>query len=107
MKRAEVLSDANFILGNSTRFELIKLLTKGGLGVSEMAERLNTDRSTICYHLGRLEDHGFITGEYQIIRRPKNGHGLAKRIFKATEKVGQVMVDVDDILGELKKEIGL
>ena len=103
--KTKMLSDANCILGNSIRFQLVKLLLKEKLPISGIAERLGVERDVVCYHLGRLEDHGFIKREYQIIRSPKNGHGLAGMFFEATEKVDQVITDVQNFLNDLKRRL--
>ena len=97
-------SDANCIFGNSTRFELIRLSMKEELGVSEMAKALNTERSIICYHLGRLESHGLIKGRY-ITRMTRKDRGVAKRVYGGTVKVVQVLANIGAIVGELMEEI--
>ncbi len=64
MGRTEVFVYANCLLGSSTRFRLVKLLqlNKYGLGISDMAKRLSTEKSVVAYHLSILEEHGFVGG---------------------------------------------
>lgn len=105
-RKTKMLIDANCILGNSIRFQLVKLLLKEKLQISGIAERLGVERNLVCYHLGKLEEHGFIKREYQIIRKPKNGHGLVGMFFEvSTEKVDQAMADVQDFLNDLKRRL--
>lgn len=108
MGRTEVFVYVNCLLGNSTRFRLVKLLqsNKDGLSISDMAERLNTEKSVVAYHLSILEEHGFVEGEYKIVREATdNRHGLIERIYKTTNKVNQAVVDIENFLKELKAEI--
>ncbi len=102
------LSDGSMtcIISNPTRFKLIKLLINTGLrlSVSEIAERLNVERSIVCFHLNRLEENGFIKTGYEITKYPVKGKkGKAKQCFSATNKIGFVLRDIQQIINELKK----
>ncbi len=76
------------ILGSPTRFKIVKLLQKGEMCTSEIAENLGKDRSTISRHLKdmmNLDIVRYVTKDKNVFYRLKKDSVL--NLIKSAEKI--------------------
>ncbi|OAT87072.1 autorepressor SdpR family transcription factor [Desulfotomaculum copahuensis] len=57
------LSDLFRALGDETRREILRLLTRGDLTAGEIADRFNLTKPTISHHLAVLKQAGLVQDE--------------------------------------------
>ena len=54
------------------RLKLYKALKHAGkpLFINEIADKIQTDRRLVSYHLSALEEHGFVSSEFKVVQEP-------------------------------------
>jgi predicted transcriptional regulator len=75
-------------ISNETRFEIVRLLTKGPKSVNAISKTLNFEQSRVSHNLKRLECYGFIIceckGKERIYSIDKKSHIID--IIKSVDK---------------------
>jgi len=66
----------------------------------EIATKIEEDRRLVSFHLTTLEDRGFATSEFGIVKKPSS-MGKAGRFFKLTPKVDSVLEELTKILDKI------
>ena len=85
---AELLEDSHIFL-HPMRYRLLELLEEQPMHISELSRTLREERRLVSYHLGTLEDKGFVTSKYEISEEPR-AKGKAIRLYTVTDKVAEV-----------------
>jgi len=85
---AKLLEDAH-ILMHPLRYRIVELLAEKPMHINALASALGMERRLVSYHLLKLEEHGFVTSEYELgfVIRQK---GKAFRVYTVTAKVAEV-----------------
>lgn len=88
-------------IANETRFEIVRLLTKGPQSVNQISEKLNFEQSRVSHNLKRLECYGFIIcenkGKQRIYSIDKKSHivdiisGIDKYMTKYNKRLKECM----------------
>lgn len=72
--------------------------------ISEIAEKVNMDRSTVAYHLGLLEKLDLVKSEYVILKEPSS-MGKAGRIYRVNEEeIRNISEAITKHLSDLSEE---
>ncbi len=96
MKMDEELVKEAHVLLHPIRFRIVELLENQPMHINAISKALEEEKKKlVSYHLGILEDHGFVNSRYEISEQPKS-RGKALKKYWVTDKVGEV-------IGELKK----
>jgi len=91
----ELVKEAHVLL-HPIRFRIVELLEKQPMHINAISKALEEKKKKlVSYHLGILEDHGFVNSKYEISEQPKS-KGKALKMYWVTGKVNEVV-------GELKK----
>jgi DNA-binding transcriptional ArsR family regulator len=69
--------------------QVLKLITKQEMSISEMARSLNINPGSVHYHLKELERHGLA----RLVREEVKG-GIVKKFYRATAK--RLLLDIPD-----------
>tara|TARA_Y100000310_G_C20592218_1_gene768673 strand:- start:249 stop:572 length:324 start_codon:yes stop_codon:yes gene_type:complete len=88
-------------IANETRFEIVRLLTKGPKSVNSISKTLKFEQSRVSHNLKRLECYGFIVceckGKERIYSIDKKSHitdiirGIDKYISKYNKRLKECM----------------
>ncbi len=96
MKMDEELVKEAHVLLHPIRFRIVELLENQPMHINAISKALEEEKKKlVSYHLGILEDHGFVNSRYEISEQPKS-RGKALKKYWVTDKVREV-------IGELKK----
>ncbi|MGC9444363.1 MAG: ArsR/SmtB family transcription factor [Candidatus Methanospirareceae archaeon] len=91
----ELVKEAHVLL-HPIRFRIVELLEEQPMHINAISKALEEKKKKlVSYHLGILEDHGFVRSKYEISEQPKS-KGKALKRYWVTDKVNEVV-------GELKK----
>lgn len=90
----KLLEDAHALL-HPIRYKISELLAEKSMHINALASALGMEKRLVSYHLLKLEEHGFVTSEYELgfVIKQK---GKAFRVYTVTDKVA-------DVKAELKK----
>jgi DNA-binding transcriptional ArsR family regulator len=69
--------------------QVLKLITKKEMSISEMARSLNINPGSVHYHLKELERHGLV----KLVREEVKG-GIVKKFYRTTAK--RILLDIPD-----------
>ena len=61
--------------------------------VDEIADEIKIDRRLVSFHLTTLEEKGFATSDFKVIRKPQS-KGKAGRFYTLTPKVDTILVEL-------------
>lgn len=80
----------------------LKILTtleheKGEMYIDKIAEKVNIDRRLVSFHLGVLQNYGFLESSFKIVQEP-HSKGKAGRFFKLTTKYEETKTELSDLL---------
>jgi len=92
----DLLRDVHMLL-HPIRCRIVKLLAEKPMHINEMSNVLGKERRLVSYHLLTLEEHGFLSSNYEISEQPKS-KGKAIRKYRVTGKV-------EEVISELRKRI--
>ena len=92
----DLLKDVHVLL-HPMRCKIVELLAEKPMHINEISNALGKERRLVSYHLLTLEEHGFLSSNYEISE-------LAKSKGKAIRKYG-VTGKVEEVISELKKRI--
>ncbi len=92
----DLLKDVHVLL-HPLRYRIAELLVEKPMHINEISKVLVEERRLVSYHLLTLEEHGFLSSNYEISEQPKS-KGKAIRKYEVTEKV-------EEVISELKKRI--
>ena len=69
------------------RWKILTGLEKKGkeMYIDPIAEMVGSDRRLVSFHLATLEEHGFLTSEFKVVKKPES-KGKAGRFYKLTPK---------------------
>jgi DNA-binding transcriptional ArsR family regulator len=71
------------------RLKILQTLEeKGELFIDQIATNAQIDRRLVSFHLGVLQDNGFLESSFKVIEEP-HSKGKAGRFFKLTPKYEQ------------------
>lgn len=90
-----------YVLMQPTRQKIVKLLQSGkSLYIEQIADAIKEDRRSVSFHLATLAEHGFVEGDYQLIKpAEKNpGSGRGGKFYHITPKVDEVLKKLNDVL---------
>ena len=75
------------IMLHPVRWKILDTLcSKGGaMYIEEIADTIEEDRRLVSFHLGVLQERGFLVSEFKIVQKPAS-KGKAGRFFKLTPK---------------------
>ena len=88
----KLLEDAHVLL-HPTRYRIVVLLAEQPMHLDALATALGMERRLVSYHLLKLEEHGFVTSEYELgfVIKQK---GKAFRVYMVTDKVAEVKAEL-------------
>jgi DNA-binding transcriptional ArsR family regulator len=86
----DLLKEVHVLL-HPIRYRIVELLAEKPMHINEMSNTLGKERRLVSYHLLTLEEHGFLSSNYEISEQPKS-KGKALRKYKVTEKVEEVIL---------------
>ncbi|MBC8522017.1 MAG: winged helix-turn-helix transcriptional regulator [Methanomicrobia archaeon] len=92
----ELLKEVRVLL-HPIRYRIVELLAEKPMHINGISNKLGEDRRLVSYHLLTLEEHGFLSSNYEISELSKS-KGKAIRKYEVTEKVKEVS-------SELKKRL--
>ena len=94
------------IILHEKRRKLIATLIGERKYISDLARITGLTRPTVCYHLGRLEDSGFVESEYIMLDNPQKGtKGKVGRFYKLNEeKLQDALNSIQEVILTLQKE---
>ena len=96
MKIEDNLKEVHVLL-HPTRYRIVELLAEKPMHINEISKVLGEERRLVSYHLLTLEEHGFLSSNYEISEQP-NSKGKAIRKYSVTEKV-------EEVISELKSRL--
>lgn len=77
------------IMLHPVRWKILDLLHSKGVGaemyIEEIANSIEEDRRLVSFHLGVLQERGFLVSDFKIVQKPTS-KGKAGRFFKLTPK---------------------
>ena len=68
------------VIVEPARLKILRCLREKARYISQIADCVSMDRSTVSYHLGVLEKNGIIDSEYTILVQPASPGKAADRI---------------------------
>ncbi len=92
----DLLKDVHVLL-HPLRYRIVKLLAEKQMHINEVSKALGEERRLVSYHLLTLEEHGFLSNNYEISEYQKS-KGKAIRKYRVTEKV-------EEVISELKRRL--
>ena len=92
----ELLEDSHIFL-HPVRYRIMELLAEQPMHINAISTSMRMERRLVSYHLGTLEDKGFVTSKYEISETGKS-RGKALRMSTASDKMAEVKA-------KLKKEL--
>ncbi len=92
----ELLKEVHVLL-HPIRYRIVELLAEKPMHINGIGNELGEERRLVSYHLRTLEEHGFLSSNYEISAL-SNSKGKAIRKYEVTEKVKEVR-------SELKKRL--
>jgi len=85
------------VLLHPMRYRIVELLAEKPMHINEISKAMREERRLVSYHLLTLEEHGFLSSNYEISEHPKS-KGKAIRKYR-------VMGKVEEVISELKKRL--
>ena len=86
------------IMLHPARLKILYLLEeKGEMYIDEIANHVGIDRRLVSFHLGVLQNHGFLESSFKIVQEP-HSKGKAGRFFKLTTKYKETKIRLSDLL---------
>lgn len=99
MKKAMELAH---VIVEPLRMKILLALKEGPKYISQIAAATKSDRSSVSYHLGVLEQYELINSEYKILVEPRS-KGKAARVYSLdSERLEHALGEVDKLLPKLK-----
>lgn len=94
------------VILHEKRMKIIETLIGEKKYISELARTTGLTRSTVCYHLGILQDSGFVESEYVLLNIPHEGtKGKVGNFYKLNmEKLQGALNIIQDVVLTLQKE---
>ena len=92
-KSEEVIVKEAHLLLHPIRFKMVKLLTEKPIHVNAISDALGVDRRLTAYHLGILEEHGFLSSVHKISDEQRS-RGKALRVYTVTGKAEEVLSEI-------------
>ncbi len=84
------------------RAKIIRSLNNGPKYISQIAGSIDSDRSTVSYHLGVLEENEIVTSRYEILVAPAS-KGKAARMYSISNKhLSRALQEIEQALPDLK-----
>jgi len=90
----DLIKDVHMLL-HPVRYRIVELLAEKPLHINGISKALGEERRLVSYHLLTLEEHGFLSSNYEISEQPKS-KGKAIRKYEVREKV-------EEVISEFKK----
>jgi len=77
------------------RWKILTVLKAKGIEmyIDQIADAVNEDRRLVSFHLGTLQELGFVESEFKVVQEPRS-KGKAGRFFKLTPKFDKVRSDL-------------
>jgi predicted transcriptional regulator len=88
----KIVKDAHVLI-HPIRFRIVALLKEEPLHINAISSAMGMERRLVAYHLGVLEESGFLTSKYEMSEEKKS-KGRAIRKCWVTNKVDQVMSEI-------------
>jgi len=81
------------------RFKIVSVLrgSPTSLYIDEIAERAGYDRRLVSFHLSTMEDKGFLTSSFEVIKKP-HSLGKAGRFYTLTPRVDEILSKVAELI---------
>jgi DNA-binding transcriptional ArsR family regulator len=94
----DVLKEGAILL-HPVRYKIVEVLRKAdrSMYIDEIAEAIKEDRRLVSFHLSAMEEKGFATSSFEVIKKP-NSLGKAGRYYILTGKVDAVLKDIAELL---------
>jgi len=94
----EILKEGAVLL-HPMRFKIINALMDAGraMYIDEVATAIGENRRLVSFHLSTLEERGYATSEFDVIKKPSS-KGKAGKFYKLTPNVNKVLGDLMKIL---------
>ncbi|MGB2841575.1 MAG: winged helix-turn-helix domain-containing protein [Halobacteriota archaeon] len=90
----DLIKDVHMLL-HPVRYRIVELLAEKPLHINGISKALGEERRLVSYHLLTLEEHGFLSSNYEISEQPKS-KGKAIRKYEVRGKV-------EEVISEFKK----
>jgi hypothetical protein len=89
-----------FLFADLMSEEVINALEKSDemLSYGEIAEKIGESWRHVAFRLMELDEYGLVEGEFRVVELPKSPDepGRARKFYKLTPKVGEVMSQIVD-----------
>ena len=85
------------VLFHPIRFRIAELLAEKPRYINELSKALGEDRRHVSYHLGTLEEYGFVSSKYEISDHPKSRGKALKRYW--------VNGKIEEVISELREKL--
>ena len=89
---------SGMIMLHPIRLKILRTLEeKGEMYIDEIAKEVDTDRRLVSFHLGVLQNYGFLESVFKVVQEP-HSKGKAGRFFKITTKYKDTKAKLSDFL---------
>ena len=83
------------------RGKILGSLLKEPKYIKQIADATESDRPTVSYHLGILEENRLVSSEYQIIKKPQSP-GIAARVYTVNiERLRVALTGMEEFIPKL------
>ncbi|MCJ7430014.1 helix-turn-helix domain-containing protein [Candidatus Bathyarchaeota archaeon] len=92
------LVKSGIIMLHPIRLKILRILEeKGEMYIEPIAEGTGVDRRLISFHLGVLQNNGFLKSAFKVVEEP-HSKGKAGRFFNLTPKYEETKSKLSDFL---------
>ena len=98
--KEQIIRDSLIML-HPIRWKILMLLQEKNseMYIDQIADMIQENRRLVSFHLGTLEEQGFLESAFKIIKEPKS-KGKAGRYFRLTPKFERVRRELIKLIGE-------
>lgn len=89
---------SGIVMLHPIRLKILHILEeKGEMYIDEIAKNVDIDRRLISFHLGVLQNYGFLESSFKVVEEP-HSKGKAGRFFTLTSKYEETKSRLSDFL---------
>lgn len=83
------------------RGQILRSLLEGPKYIRQIADATGSDRPSVSYHLGILEENRLVSSEYKILKKPRSP-GVASRVYTVDiERLRKALNGIKEFMPEL------
>jgi DNA-binding transcriptional ArsR family regulator len=92
------LIEESHVLLHPVRFQIVNLLAKKPMHISDITKAMGEERPLVSYHLDTLEEYGFVNSKYEISEESKLKGKRVIRTYEITDKVAETIETLKKVL---------